>query len=141
MNLKYEILEHTADTGLIVFGKNRTALFSNAAFGLYDLMTDRKSIQKLRPEPVEIRLEAENPAELFLKWLKELLFLFSSKKLILLDLNFEALSETHLKCSAQAVRFDPKHDDQKIEIKAVTHHGFEYSEEGRPWRAKVIFDI
>ena len=39
----YELIEHTADTGLKAYGKDLSEAFKNAAIGMFDIITDNSS--------------------------------------------------------------------------------------------------
>ena len=40
----YELIDPTADVGLRAFGKNLEGLFRNAACGMFEMMTDLKTV-------------------------------------------------------------------------------------------------
>lgn len=135
----YEIIDHTADIGLRIYGKDWEALLKNAGFALFDLITNAASIEpKLQ---VPISLEGKNREDLFLQWLRELLYLFSTKQFVFKDFNFQELTENRLKGIAQGGIFDPKSHEQRMEVKAVTYHQFKLEEQKSGWVAEVILDI
>ena len=43
---KYETIDHTADLGIRVLGRNRRELFVNAAYALFDLITDLEKLEE-----------------------------------------------------------------------------------------------
>lgn len=143
--LPFEIIEHTADIGLHIRGANQEALFRNAASGLFSLITDlerMKTVNAAEEEtPVSIRLKGENAEALFFNWLRELLFLFSTRHLVLDQFRFEKLTAHELTAAALGRKFDPKLHEQKYEVKAVTRHQFRVEKTKSGWSAKVIFDI
>ncbi len=136
----YSILDHVADIGLRIEGGDLPTLFRSAAQGLFDLITDAQKIVPLSVEQV-FEIRAKDLSDLFLKWLRELLFTFSTKKLIFADFEFTRLSRTHLQAKAHGGIFDPKRHPQRYEIKAVTYHGFKIEKKKEGWIAEVIFDI
>lgn len=142
--MPYETFEHTADIGLRIRAKDLSQLFRDAAEGFFNLVTDFRAAQNQRsssPSEVEINLQEENIEELFMRWLQELLFIFSTRKLILLDYRFTTLTPMLLKLKAPAVCFDPKQYESRYEIKAVTFHKFRVTQDASGWSAEVIFDI
>jgi SHS2 domain-containing protein len=146
MKKSYRIIEHTADVGLKVRGRTFPELLENAALGFFDLMTD---IGRIRLEGTKkkkgitrvFRLRAADPAETFLKWLRELLFAFSAKKLVFFDYHFRMGPGRAVTVRANGLKFDPSRHEQKLEIKAVTYHHFELSKKKTGWTATVILDI
>ena len=140
----YEIFEHTADIGLKIHGRNLEELFRHAALGLFDLITDTAQIKaspNARPETVDLRLEAADEGELLLKWLRELLFLFSARKFVPYDFAFSEINSAALKARVSTAVFDPSAHEQKYEVKAVTYHEFKIRHDASGWHAQVILDI
>lgn len=142
--MPYEIFEHTADIGLRIHAKDLNHLFQDAAEGFFDLVTDLEVLKKsksLSLHEVEINLQEENVEELFMRWLQELLFIFSTRKAILVDYPFTSLTPILLKLKAKAIRFDPSRHESRHEVKAVTFHQFRVIQDASGWFAEVIFDI
>jgi len=136
---RYETLEHTADTGLIVYGETLPSLFENAGEGFFDLITD---LEKVRPR-VERRIELKGePLErLMVDWLAELLFLHDVELLLFKKFSVESVGEDGLRAVAKGERFDEKIHVIKTAVKAVTHHQIRVQQEQRGWMARVIFDL
>ncbi|HXV27438.1 MAG TPA: archease [bacterium] len=136
---RYEAIEHTADIGLRIFGKDWPELLSNAALGLFDLMTDVAKINT--SVTTEMSVDAADREALFLGWLRELLFLFSTKRYVLKEFDFKELTDKTLKVTVRGEIFDPKRHDQKLEVKAVTYHRFKLEKRKKGWAAEVLFDV
>ncbi len=138
----HKVFEHTADVGLEVRSPDITGLFTDAALGLVDLITD---LEKILAEKDRLllgfTLKAENREELFLKWMRELLFNFSAKRLLVVEFKFEKLGEKELDVRCGAVPYDPDVFEQRYEVKAVTYHNFEMKKNKSGWTARVILDI
>ena len=47
---RFEILDHTADIGIIVYGEDLKALFENAGEAFFHLITDMKRVRRSGPE-------------------------------------------------------------------------------------------
>ena len=47
--MPYEVIEHTADIGLKIWGKDLPSLFRDAAEGFFDLVTDFSLLQHSPP--------------------------------------------------------------------------------------------
>lgn len=142
--MPYEVFDHTADIGLRIKAKDLNGLFKDAAEGFYGLVTDLQTVKNLKSDSlqeVEMNFQDENAAELFMHWLQELLFFFSARKLVLVDLGFISLTPMVLKVRGKAVRFDPKKHPSRHEVKAVTYHQFRVAQTKAGWEAEVIFDI
>jgi len=136
---RYETFDHTADLGILVFGQTYEEVFANAAFALFDLLTDLDNVR----ESLSYRLhvEAHDQEELLVRWLSELLFLCESQGYLFKNFLFTQLSQTSLQAVARGESFDPLRHQFKTEIKAVTYHQVAIKEKDGKWEARVIFDI
>ncbi|MCM8776323.1 MAG: archease [Candidatus Omnitrophica bacterium] len=139
----YEIIEHTADVGLRIYGRELPELFTHAGLGLFGLITDINKIKQEKGDRrrVSIDLKGRSAGDLLLKWLRELLFHFSTKRLVFEKFDYHELSETVLKADAFGLKFDPKRHDQRYEVKAVTYHQFKLKKQKSNLSAEIIFDI
>jgi SHS2 domain-containing protein len=71
--IKFEVVEHTADIGIKVYGKNLQQLYENAAYGMFSLLLD---LEKVRPDKkLKISVEGGDPESLLVNWLNELIYL------------------------------------------------------------------
>jgi SHS2 domain-containing protein len=136
---QYEVIEHTADIGLRIYGRDLQELFRHAALGLFNLMTDVGKIKT--QESRTFCLQSQNAGNLLLSWLRELLFTFSVEKWVFKEIVFKNLTERQLEAIATGERFDPKRHEQRSEVKAVTYHQFKLEKRKTGWVAEVIFDI
>ena len=144
MKKPYEVFEHTADMGLRIHGLDLEDLFRNAALGFYDLVTDVKKITKkkgVEEKSVVIHLESDSLENLFLKWLRELLFIFATKHLVFVKFEFKRLKKNELLTTATGLPFDPGRDVQKHEVKAITYHQSRLDKTKAGWLAEVIVDV
>ncbi|OQA58217.1 MAG: hypothetical protein BWY42_00179 [Candidatus Omnitrophica bacterium ADurb.Bin277] len=142
--MPYEIFEHTADIGLRLEAGNLEGLFRDAASGFFELSTDYAAFKNPSGEtiqPVEMNFQEENAEELFMRWLQELLFFFSARRLVMVDIRFITLTPLMLKMKGSAVRFIPHKHAARYEIKAVTHHRFRVARTKSGWEAEVVFDV
>ena len=141
--MPWEVLDHTADAGVVVTAGDRNALFVEALRGLTDCITE---VDRVRPrERRDVRLVADNVELLLVEWLGEALYRFEVEGLVAagarieiderpdggLTLVGEIVGELH----------DPDRHPHKVAVKAITYHGLEVEAEAGGWRASVIFDI
>ena len=138
MSLGYRVLEHTADVGLVVYGNDLPQVFSNAARGMFSLLTDRRRVRAHRSFMVIV--EATDLEGLLAAWLEELLFLFETEGALLREFRISRLEPTRLEAMARGEVLDPDRHAIKMGIKAVTHHQLKV-EHNDGYRAQVIFDI
>jgi SHS2 domain-containing protein len=136
---RFEILDHTADIGLIVYGENLKALFENAGEGFFRLITDARRV-KYRVEK-RIDIGGESLDRLMVDWLSELLYLHDVENLLFRGFKVESVGEDGLKAVVKGERFQEGVHVIKTEVKAVTYHRIEVRQENGHWRAQIIFDL
>ena len=77
---RFEILDHTADIGVIVYGKGIQALFENAGEAFFHIITDLRKVRRRTERRIEIGRESLD--RLMVDWLTELLYLHDVEGLL-----------------------------------------------------------
>ena len=135
----YRFIDHMADGGIEIFGSDVKTLFSNAAAGLFDMITDRSRIKGKEVKTVGI--SGEDWADLMVNWLRELLYLWHVKEWLVETVRISEISTRKLTARIKYDRFDPDRHALKTEIKAVTYHQVRVARQMDRWEARVIFDL
>jgi len=136
---KYELLEHTADFGIRVWGKTLDELFINAAIGMYELIAD---ISKVIPgESVTVEVEADDRDQLLRDWLAELLYYFNNKNMLLSEFKIHKIDDKCIKSEAKGENTDKNRHDLRHEVKAVTYHKLHIEEKKGLLTTEIIFDV
>lgn len=136
---KYILIDHTADIGIDVFGASLQKLFANAAFALFDIITDLSKVEG--KVEYKISISGIDKEQLLVNWLQELLYLHDVRNILFNDFCIVDITDTQLNAT---VRGDVICDDKhviKTEIKAVTYHCLSVIRENDCWKARVIFDL
>ncbi|MEE9592370.1 MAG: archease [Thermoplasmata archaeon] len=135
-DVRYEVIEHTADVGIKAYGDGVNEIFENAALGMFDLMTD---VTLVRPVgEVKVEVQAHDLGALLVDWLSELLFLHEVDHAFFAEF-VVAVDGLALQGTARGEEVDPGRHRLEAQVKAVTYHKLEVNpEEGY---ATVIFDI
>jgi SHS2 domain-containing protein len=136
---RFEILDHTADIGLIVYGEDLKTLFENAGEAFFHLITDLRKVRRRVERRIEIRGEALE--RLMVDWLSELLYLHDVENLLFKGFRIESVGEEGLRARVKGEPFQEGVHVIKTEVKAVTYHQIEVRKENRGWRAQIIFDL
>jgi SHS2 domain-containing protein len=136
--MRYQALDHTADTGIIAFGVTAQELFENAAWGMFDLMFDLRQLDPIRDLPV--MTDGDPLEELLVNWLSELLFQAESLELALCYFTVDRLEEGGVQGSAGGVPL-AEVELKGPPIKAVTYHDLAIVENPDTWWARLIFDV
>ena len=136
---RYEQIDHTADVGIKVYGKDLKELFANAAFAMFDIMADLQGLKG--SVTVDIKKEAPNSEELLIEWLDELLYNFYTKTLIFNDFQIIELDEKHIVGKATGRHVGENRSRLKTEIKAATYHELKIEQKDGIFQTQLIFDV
>ncbi len=139
MNNTYTLFDHTADLGVEIYGKDESELFSNAAYALFDIMTDINIVN--RKVERDIHIEGSGFEDLLVNFLREILYLFNGEGLSLQDFLVSEIDERHIKGTVRGEFFDPDRHCLHMEVKAVTYHRTEIKKVSHGLTARVIFDV
>jgi len=138
-SLNYQIIDHTADLGIIVDGTDEKNLFIRTAQAMTDLMVEGDITKETVIKDVVI--EGEDFPDLMVRWLGEILYLFDGENLIVNSITIKSISPTKLKSTLTLTSFETEHHQVKREIKAVTYHQISVDKVNDGWQARIIFDI
>ena len=134
---RFEIVPHTADTAVVIFGESLADLFVNAGSALFELMFD--ITPAAGASRVSVSAEADGIEELLVAWLSELLVRSEVEGVVFCDLEVEVI-DSRVVASARAVPVDQL-ELIGTPIKAVTYHDLEVRREGTGWVARVVLDV
>ncbi|MEE4310360.1 MAG: archease [candidate division KSB1 bacterium] len=137
--LRYKQIEHTGDIGIQIFGKTLHDLFINAAFGMFEIITDLGDIEKDTSEIIEVA--GDGVEELLVNWLSELNYLFVTENKVFNRFVITRYKDFELTATVRGATIDPSRHPVNTEIKAVTYHELYVKELKNRWEAQVIFDI
>jgi len=136
---KYSLIDHTADFGIQVFGKDPEDLFANAAYALIDLLTDLRVLKGNNQKTITVA--GSDWPDLMVNWLRELLYLWSGHELLVKSVKIQEITPCEISASLSYDRYDPVRHVIKDEIKAVTYHQIQVVRFPQGWEARVIFDV
>ncbi|MBI4288349.1 MAG: archease [Chloroflexi bacterium] len=138
MSARFEVLEHTADIGIIAHGSDLKEAFANAGAGLFSLMVDLGSVMETVER--EIKVEAPELESLLVDWLNELIYLFDAEHLLFSRFEIMELDGGRLRARAFGEPVDPKRHEIRMGVKATTYHQLRI-EKDHGYKFQVIFDI
>ncbi|MBI2082218.1 MAG: archease [Deltaproteobacteria bacterium] len=134
---RYRLLDHTADIRLRIFGHNLRELFQNSVYALTDTLTDAKKVRTKVSRSLKIKGEGNDL--LLHALLKEVLFLFDTKRFLTRRLVIKKLSDKILLVTLRGERL--KDHAIKTEIKAVTYHRLKVEKRRGRWIGEVVLDV
>jgi SHS2 domain-containing protein len=134
----FEILNHTADVGIIAYGADLKQAFANAAKGLFSLITDLDGVEEVLHRDAE--LTATDEESLLVEWLNELIYQFDTEGILLKRFDIIQLDSTRLKARGYGEKVDKSKHKLKTEVKAATYHMLKV-DRGKGYKVQVLFDI
>jgi SHS2 domain-containing protein len=138
MDKDFEILNHTADVGIIAYGADLRQAFANAAKGLFSLITELDDVEEVIHRDME--LTASDEESLLVEWLNELVYQFDTEGVLFKRFDIIQLNSTHLKARGYGEKIDSSRHKLKIGVKAATYHMLKV-EKNNGCRVQVLFDI
>lgn len=142
MNAKqpsYEIIDRTADLGMVVKGADAKDLFANAAYAMMDIMVEEDRGGKGAKR--QIAIEGEDYSDLMVRWLGEILYLFDAERQLVWGIEITAIGPNRLESVLVLTSLEEGYHEIKREIKAVTYHQISVEKKNGEWEARIIFDI
>lgn len=136
---RYRLFEHPADIGIEAFGQSPAELFENAAFALFDVIADLEAVQVR--ERREVSTTGEGWDDLFINWLRELLYLHSGEEYLFREFRVTAITDGAVCALIGGERLDPARHGLKVEVKAVTYHQARAARQDGSWLGRFILDI
>jgi len=134
----FEIVEHTADAGIIAHGGTLAETFAHAAEGMYALMVELNGVRET--ETREIAASGADLERLLTNWLLELLFVTETEGLVFRRFEVD-IQGTSLRARAYGEPVDPKRHELGGVVKGVTRHMMEVVPEDSGYRARILFDL
>jgi SHS2 domain-containing protein len=138
-NYYYEILDHTADLGIKVVGATLSDLYINAGRALFDLIAAFED--RAKEDYISISVSGEDEADLLVNWLRELLYLFNGRELLVNSIVILALENLTLTARVGVIPHNPNALETGHDIKAVTYHQAHVEQHSQEFVARVIFDL
>lgn len=134
----YEILDHTADTGIRIEGRSLSELIEAGAVGMFALMADAEYSSS--GTEIEFEMSPRPADDMVVDVLAELLYRSEIEDALLCDIEVRETDRGVIEVTAAGVPWS----DVELTgppIKAVTYHDLEVKQEGGTWTAIVYFDV
>lgn len=132
---RYELLEHTADLALRVYGRDLRELFANAAFAMFSQLADIEHIEA--PISRQVAVEGVDYESLLVNWLNELLYLHDTKREVYASFDIDELTPHRLKATVHG----DKNQEIHTVIKGATYHDLAIAQTPEGYEATIVFDV
>ncbi len=138
MEKDFEIIDHTADVGIIAYGADVNQAFANAARALFSLITELDDVAEVLYRDME--LTASDEESLLVEWLNELIYLFDVENIVFKRFDITQLNNTQLKARSYGEKVDSSKHKLKTGVKAATYHMLKV-DKANGCKVQVLFDI
>lgn len=137
--MDYEILEHTADIGVRVWGETFEELLKSAALAMMNLLCDRETVKAVEDTVFEV--EGETEEELLIKMLGEILYIYRVRNMVFTGIDLELTGGNKIKGTLTGESYDPERHELELDIKAATYHNLKIQRVNDRFMAEIVFDI
>ena len=134
---RFKLLEHTADIGVVAYGRDLAEAFANAAYGLFSIILDLRSVRQVEARTVEI--SEQDGESLLFEWLNHLIYIFDVEKLLFRRFDITEFDGKQLKAICYGEKYDPSRHRLKLGVKSATYHMMKIDAEKN--QVQVIFDV
>jgi SHS2 domain-containing protein len=147
MKKYFELLEHTADLKMRVYGTDKKELFVHALIGMFQILeplskecTKKDGIVVCSSLPIErtIKEHGTDDHALLVHFLSKALSLSDTYNEAYMDATIERLTNSSIQATLKGV---PITGFGFSEIKAVTYHDLSIVQADDGWQAEIVFDI
>ena len=135
---RFEVIDHTADVGIIAYGSDLKEAFASSAYGMFSLIADLDGVKEKVSRKVDI--QSIDQEALLVDWLNELLYLFDVKHVIFKRFEITALSQNSLQARVYGEKVDTSRHQLKTGVKAATYHMLKI-EKNKEVKVQFILDI
>ena len=142
MDKIYELIDHTADLSIKVYGKDLEELLKNCSAAMMDVICDLNTIELKNQYSVSSSGNSEE--QLLVNLLQELLYLHEVKKLLFCKFEFKIndnIKNREVEGNVWGEEIDFSKHDLLNDIKAVTYSDLKVEHENGKLSVKITFDI
>jgi SHS2 domain-containing protein len=135
----FELLEHTADVGIVATGDSLGEALAWLATGMFSVIADLDTVTSRETREVEVA--SGDREALVADWLNELLYRYEAEGFLPREFKVrvdDAGTALRAECWGEPV--DPERHQLLAAVKAATYHGLELSYDSQ-WRIQVILDV
>lgn len=136
---RFRLLEHTADMGVEARAGSCERVLEEMARGLATMIYG-DSPAAVQVE-AKIVVRAEDPVELLVSWLNEVVYWCEKDSLVPAAFQVESISAVELRAVISGEPFDPERHVVERSVKSVTYHQACLEEVPGGWYARVYVDL
>ena len=134
--MKFEIIDHTGDVGIIVYGSDFNEILKNSVFALSELVFPDTGFQADIAETVQV--EGATNEDLLLNLLSLVVQRIDSDGVIFFDINSLSITAGSINAELKGMKIREGMSYEYV-LKAVTYHDLEINTS--KGYARIIFDV
>jgi protein archease len=137
----YRYLDHMTDAIIEAYGNTLEEAFENAAKGLNDTMIDLKTVRPDRE--IKISASGHDLSSLLFDWLDKVMLLLVADGIVMSEFSVEIKQQNgySLEGVAKGERLNLDRHHYKVEIKAVTYHEMQITQEKGQATVRFLLDL
>ncbi len=138
----FRFLEHTSDVYIEAHGKSLEEAFVQAAYAIFETMTDLKTIAS--KEKCPIKIHAEDLKALLFEWINQFLYLFDVEGLLFSQFEIKIMKVGdiyELNGEGWGEHFNPQKHPSRTEIKAPTYSLMQIIQKPKNAILRFVVDI
>jgi SHS2 domain-containing protein len=132
---KFELLDHTADLSIKIYGKSDEEIFSNAVYAFNKITVD--DFSTISGES-ELEINSTNIENLLVDFLSRLIFELDVNGIVHIGVNQISIVDNSLRVRLNYTNIGELHEYSNV-IKGVTYHNLSY--DVKKGYAIVVFDV
>ncbi|MFH1573163.1 MAG: archease [Acidobacteriota bacterium] len=136
---RFEYFDHAADVGIRVAASSVPELFVTAGRALMEWMGPAPLEGELSEH--DLSLQADDLEDLLVRWLQELLYLFTQRHAYFIEAREITVDRAGLQARLRCRHWDETDYENFQEVKAITYHKLRITREESGWSAHVIVDV
>lgn len=141
--MNYEVLDISGDVGIRAYGSDYFEILTNAAIGMYGLITNINKVEE--KSSINVSVEADSVEQLVVRYLNELIFNFDTygfigKRIEIVHLD-QGMENLKVDSIVYGEEFNPERHERRLLLKAATYHNINFQKVGDRYQIEVIFDI
>ena len=135
--MNYEILDHTADIKIRVFGNSFIDILVNSAFATSDILYPGETKQDRNHE---FEITGSSDDQVLVRLLNELVYILQTEKLLFKFFEIERTGNNLYSIQCRGTKIKDS-DEINYDIKGVTYHDLLLEKTGDKFKAEFVIDV
>ncbi|NIP29309.1 MAG: hypothetical protein GTO02_02470 [Candidatus Dadabacteria bacterium] len=135
--MNYEILDHTADIKIRVFGNDFREILENSASAILEIINN----EDVNPDVSHnFEVSGEGKDQILVRLINELIYILQTEKLLIKNVQVEKEGEHKYMVFCKGIKINNEHE-LNYDIKGATYHDLLIEKEGDRLKAEFVIDV